>query len=434
MTRLLLLKYSWLAKFLTLLSRLLGRGSGTSLPGMYLELYFKWLIAPLNNDFEEKIYLSGTNGKTTTRALLVSMYESQGIKVCTNRGGANIFRGIASSLLQNLDLFGRSKAKVLIMEVEEATLPILSRYIQADKLVLTNVFRDQLDAYGEVDKTVSFFRETLQISKPQIYLNEDDRKLQECLEDYPKEKIIGFGMEIEENLKPDFEQSDYNPQSFAEVFVGQKYRLEEMTQLIDIRKGEEKIGQIKTNLPGVFNLYNILAAVSAAYPRFGDKILDSVNNFEAVFGRGEQIDIYGKNISLMLVKNPAGFNQVLSYLHQIYKEKSFHLLVLINDRIADGKDVSWLWDVNLEEFIAKQNLDQVNTGGTRGLDMLLRFEYAEAEVKLSDNKETHEHILEAIKNSPSQKIVILCTYTALLDLRKKISEVVELKSINQKGF
>ncbi len=434
MTRLLLLKYSWLAKILTLVSKSLGKGSGTSLPGMYLELHFKWLIAPLNRDFEEKIYLSGTNGKTTTRALLVSMYESQGIKVCTNRGGANIFRGIASSLLQNLDFLGRSRAKVLIMEVEEATLPTLSKYIQADKLILTNVFRDQLDAYGEVDKTVSFFKKTLEISNPHVYLNQDDRKLQECLVDYPEDKITGFGLSIEEKLKPNFEQSDYEKQSFTEEYVGDNYSLKELTQFINIQNDGQEIGQISTKLPGVFNLYNILAAVSAAYPRFGDKILDSVNNFEAVFGRGEQVEIYDKKVSLMLVKNPAGFNQVLSYLQQIYKNKRFHLIVLINDRIADGKDVSWLWDVNLEEFIANQKLDQTNTGGTRGLDMLLRLEYAEAEVTLSNYLETYEDILDTIKNSPSHETVILCTYTALLDLRKKIGEVVELKSINHKGF
>jgi UDP-N-acetylmuramyl tripeptide synthase len=156
-----LLFLSFFAKFLAFFSCLTKRGSGTALPGYIVETKFINILAKFQHEYEEIIFISGTNGKTTTRAVLVEMYENSGFRVCTNRGGANIIRGIASSILLDLDIKAKPKSQILILEVEEASLPILTLYLQPKILILTNLFRDQLDAYAEIDKTLSYFEETL---------------------------------------------------------------------------------------------------------------------------------------------------------------------------------------------------------------------------------------------------------------------------------
>lgn len=439
MTRLKIILILILARFLAISSRMFGRGSGTALPGLIVEKYFIDILKPITENFEEIILISGTNGKTTTRAILVDIFEKSGYKVCTNRGGANILRGISSGLLLDLNILGKSKSSIAILEVEEASLPILVKYLQVSTLVLTNVFRDQLDAYGEVDKTLSYFRNSLEIISKQnnfsefrLLVNSDDHKLLSCLDGY-KGKLYGFGLDLNIDEKPKFEESE-----LANIVFTKKF---EATNIINnsfelntknFKINPEKKIIINSNLPGIFNIYNVLAAFLVGYDNFGDAATEAIKEFQPVFGRGEKIAVGSSIYEILLIKNPAGFNQVLNYIKTQNKEKKVNLAILINDNIADGKDVSWLWDSDLELFIKNQEINSLFTGGTRGLDMLLRLQYAGGRVSANDYINSNDVLLDRVIET-KDNFYILASYTAMLDFRKSIGQRVKLKEISESG-
>jgi len=428
-----------LANLLASLSKFLGKGSGTALPGLIVEKYFIDILGPITKNFQEIILISGTNGKTTTRAILVDIYEKNNYKVCTNRGGANILRGVASSLLLDLNILGNSRSSVAILEVEEASLPILVKYVQADSLVLTNVFRDQLDAYGEVDKTLSFFKESLKIISKQhnfldfkLLVNSDDQKLLSCVENY-KGKLYGFGLDLKTDEKPKFEEFSKTELTFTKNFVATNITnnsFELKTKNFKVQPNKKIL--IETNLPGTFNIYNILAAFLIGYDNFGDTAIEAIKDFQPVFGRGEKINLGSNIVEILLIKNPAGFNQVLDYIKKENTNNAINLVILINDNIADGRDVSWLWDSDLENFINSQKINEIYTGGTRGLDMLLRLEYAGSELNSENYFESLDRLLVNLIDS-KKDYYILASYTAMLSFRKVIGQRVKLKEISESG-
>lgn len=189
---------------------------------------------------------------------------------------------------------------------------------------------------------------------------------------------------------------------------------------------------IKTQLPGTYNIYNILAAYLATKSTFKDKISSLISSFKPAFGRGEKIRLGNQLIHLFLIKNPAGMDQVLNLVRDNFKENFVNLAICINDNIADGKDISWLWDANIEGFIKSQNIGEIYTSGTRSLDMLLRLEYSGLEVKNSQNKETFSKLLDQIQDS-KKEFLVLCNYTALLEFRKLLATKTNLKDINEVG-
>jgi len=708
----------WIAKVIFGLSKITKSGSGTSLPGFLVEKYFPWILTNLSQDFVQIILITGTNGKTTTRAILVHIFEENGEIVCTNRGGANIMRGIAASLLLNKNWKAQSKAKIAILEIEEATLPILTRFVLPNFLILTNIFRDQLDAYGEIDQTLSYFNnsigqiiknsqkisdfrknldqnlklsenqglsegeiskipkqekiksdnsqnyidrnsfenkvkidqnnsklvknlqklikiipffnskkstpnfnsqknqkdneiktkisdledpdlknlensssgfkkkqfqgffgrqfpkeniyeddfdnskenfeesfnnsdpekklilknsvaleslllnkknnstfdlsENLKISKnnqnlthnslilakssndnlniekqknlsknpvkiinsvvnlsniekitkitlndkqkksekkilknlflPQIIVNKDDVKLLTCLQNCTL-PIIGFELATDAGNLPKFEEVEKIFKPVFETIITAKSLVARgglshfelnFDQKNEIKNETVKKITIETQLPGFFNLYNILAIIPVVYPIFGNKIVDSIASFGPVFGRGEIIKIKNNQIKIFLVKNPAGFEQVLELIHaenlenknnstKIKSQNETNLAFLINDKIADGRDLSWLWDVDFENFLTNTKVDQILTGGIRGPDMLLRLEMSNWLVKIEDNKNNSEELIETILNS--QKDWIICaTYTAMLEIRTKLGKHTKLKEIDSSGY
>jgi lipid II isoglutaminyl synthase (glutamine-hydrolysing) len=437
-SRLLLILLSYFAKTIAIVSRLLGRGSGTSLPGLVVELYCPWVLGQLNRNFDQIIMISGTNGKTTTRALLVHIYESNGLQVCTNRGGANIMRGLASSLLLNLDWLGKPVAKTAILEVEEATLPRLTKYLKPGQLLLTNIFRDQLDAYGEIDQTLRYFQTTLKQSKPKLFVNLDDSKLVSAVRDY-SDQIYGFQLHIPNDQKPKFESDQPVDFEAKQTFTGSQInftgQLTKFSLTLKSEPDSEELSspgfQIQTSLPGVFNVYNVLAAFALSYEQFGQQSVAAISNFQPVFGRGEKVTLGQKEISIMLVKNPAGFDQVLDYLNQIHSTEPINLAILINDKIADGKDVSWLWDVNLEKFVNRQQVKKIYTGGSRGVDILLRLQIAGSTVELEDNLPMPN--LPTLLIDLTGPTYILATYTAMREIRDILAAKSDLAKMHAKG-
>jgi UDP-N-acetylmuramyl tripeptide synthase len=454
----------WLGHLIAFSSRLAKKGRGTSLPGLLIETKFPWLLEPLTADFEEVICISGTNGKTTTRAVLVHMYQEQKVPVCTNLGGANLIRGLASSLLLNRDWLGRPVAKTAILEVEEASLPKFAEYVAMDRLVLTNVFRDQLDAYGEIDKTYQYFVQALDVlgirkkglksnklgdgklktklflpglTKPEskklkLVINLDDGYLTSLLGEFEVDSV-GYKLDINKSKKPKYEKQPAKDIEVGETFVASNISASTSpAQFTIIPELTNQEVAVRVNLPGVFNVYNVLAAYTVAQERFGLYVADSLDTFEPVFGRGEEIRLGDTKISLYLVKNPTGFDQVIEYLQEKIGKKETNMAICINDNIADGRDVSWLFDIDLEKSMSKMKLKTVWTGGTRGVDMLVRLQYGGVETSTNNYYSDTEELLEIIEKTGGE-IPVLCTYTAMLELRKILQTKVSLPEISNKG-
>jgi lipid II isoglutaminyl synthase (glutamine-hydrolysing) len=432
--RLYLIIFSLFAKITTFTIKLLGKGSGTALPGYVVERYFPNLLGPLLKHYTNIIAITGTNGKTTTRSLLVHIFRENGIEVVSNIGGANIIRGIASSLLQNLDFFGNVKHKTAILEVEEASLPVLTRFCKLDTLILTNIFRDQLDAYGEIDTTLGFFTTAINQGQPKtIVVNTDDHKLLNSIPRYYQDRIVGFGITDTTVQTPQFEENSQTISIFPKTFFhAHTIATLENSSNISIETSSKNL-EATIKLPGVFNIYNALAAICITFPIFGTSSLAALKSFEPAFGRGEIITIGKTKINLLLIKNPVGFDQVLQHIHSVNKNKTISLAMLINDNTADGRDVSWLWDCDIETFIKNQAISTIKTSGSRGLDMLLRLKYAG--LKNPQKSMFTESIPQLTKEivESEKHIYVLCTYTALLDLRENIGKYTQLKGISELG-
>ncbi len=410
--------------------RLLKKGSGTSLPGWLVETYFPWILHELDSRYSEVIYISGTNGKTTTRSVLVSYFKTKGVTICTNRGGANIMRGLAATLLLDQKLLNtKPKSKVLILEVEEATLPKITVCIQPTTLILTNIFRDQLDAYGEIDNTLDFFRSTLALCDPnktQLVINADDYKLHSCATDFAG-KIIGFSVD---EPNSNYEQDEKSVcLRFDRVFTA---TICDNCLSVDF----DTTTKLAMNLPGRYNVYNLLAAAVVGSQRFGlDGIEKVFNEIQPAFGRGEKIQLGDSHIELLLIKNPAGFNEVIDYI-KTQSEKldnDFGIVFIVNDNIADGRDVSWLWDVDIEKLKSSQHLQKTYTSGGRGLDMLLRLEYAGFDVRPKNYISEFSRVIHKIDCSNKKHWFVLSTYTGLLAFRKELGKSVKLVDISSDG-
>ncbi len=463
----LVLVYSYFVRVLTNVLRFLKVGNGTTWSGLIFEKYCPSAISLLANKGSKIILISGTNGKTTTRSMLVKIYEDQGIKVCTNRGGANIFRGVAAALLSNLTLAGQPNAQNIILEVEEATMPILTRFITPNKIILTNIFRDQMDAYGEINTTLEYFSRALNNLKNtnfDLIINKDDSKLLSILnKKRPNINLVGYGINDKNVILPDYELSEnIFDIGFQKSFVANNINSKSLEVNFDIKKnisesvnlyvkedfkdlnsnikGEIESAQtfaVKTSLLGVYNIYNILAAFATSYDDFGTRIIDSLESVPPVFGRGEKVMLpNGSQIIMLLVKNPAGMNQVFDLIKTNFESRDIGLNFLINDNIADGRDVSWLWDCNFEDLVP--NLDKsavVKTSGTRGLDMLLRLETAGADVSLQNNFDKIARLVKNLieKENPQKIELVLATYTAMLEFRSELGKFVELGGISEKG-
>jgi lipid II isoglutaminyl synthase (glutamine-hydrolysing) len=436
----LILIYSYLSKILVFVLKTFRLGNGTTITGLIFEKYYPQVTARLCRGVDKIILVTGTNGKTTTRSLLVKVFEDNGVSICTNLGGANIMRGIVSTMLANWNWKGQPKIKTMILEVEEATMPILTKYINPAQIVITNIFRDQLDAYAEIDQTLSYFQKSIEQTTSDIIINSDDQKLLQILKGITR-NITGFGIE-DKNIKMlDFEKSSCQVRiNFDQQIIASHISHKNLTAHIETNWLEQKKlknnFEIQTSLLGTYNIYNVLASLACTFPIFEHNAVDSIIKAQPVFGRGEKINYRNKEIWLFLVKNPAGMNQVCDLIGTNFKDEKVKISMLINDKIADGKDVSWLWDCDIEEFVKINKGFEYCTSGSRGLDMLLRLEHAGAKVELKNNFDNIEAMLDKNIynfNVDKEKHIILATYTAMLKFRKLIGERVKISNISDEG-
>jgi lipid II isoglutaminyl synthase (glutamine-hydrolysing) len=395
------------------------------------------------------VLVSGTNGKTTTTRLIAAILRAAGHKVVHNRAGANLMSGVTTALLDGGGDIG-------LFEIDEAHLPMAVAELRPRLVLCLNLFRDQLDRYGELNTLAAKWAAALaQLDSAATALLNADDPLVASLGDGLRCKVAYFGLDSTEQAVAGMQHaadSLYCPRcgtllEFTVVYYGHlghyhcpsckfarpapdiaatevKMASEGATRLTVsglVRQPATKGHAMETALPGLYNVYNVLAA-SAAADLLGvpaDVVSGEVQAFAGAFGRTELIDVNGKRLRLMLAKNPVGYNEVIRTL--LLDPQPLHVYLALNDRIADGEDVSWIWDVDFEQLTGR--CQQVLVGGTRAEDLAVRLKYAGFPTEsLSLAADHAEAIRLLIDGTPAGGIAYAVpTYTAMLDLRKALA-------------
>lgn len=439
------------------LSRKLGRGGGGALPGVIADKLDKGLAHKLVSRIPHGVIIvTGTNGKTTTTRMIASILEARGETVLTNRSGSNLRRGVLSSLIAGADRRGRMKATVALFEVDEASLRRIAPELAPRHIVVLNLFRDQLDRYGELDTTAALIGQGIAATKARVYLNADD-PLVASLAKYAAlpELVHYFGIEglpATSTTHAMATDSDRCPVcgsrlTFSRTFyghighyacpTGDYGRPQPGVVVTGVTRADVsgtdfavaiagKRHRATLPLPGTYNLYNALAAIALAsgLGAPADTVLPVIARTTAAFGRVERVELRGRTLYLLLIKNPAGFTQVLETF--LLGQASPHVLMLINDEHADGRDVSWLWDVPLETLAPLEPV--VTVGGTRATDMMLRLKYAGITAHGSSNLDA---VLERFIHglAEGETGYVLPTYTAMLAVRRKLAAEGNLEAL-----
>ncbi len=419
---------SKIAKAVSKISRFFGLGAGVTWAGEIGLILNPNTISSLIPEVKKGvIVIAGTNGKTTTSAMIEHVLTNQGFKVIHNKTGANLENGIVGTLLLNTDFKGKLSADYAIFELDEATFAHIIPKLKPSHIILLNLFRDQLDRYGEVDSIASKWLEGLKNigSKTMLVANADDPLISSIGEAF-KENSKYFGLDDKRlTLKkhPHAVDSIYcfkcgNKLSYTSIYLshyGDWY-----CKKCGRKRPKLDLSKVDSPMPGVYNIYNSLAAVLAGKTIHIDEkaINSSLSSFKPAFGRQEEFLTGNKKIKLFLSKNPAGFNESIRTVIQLNNYST--IIFALNDRIADGTDVSWIWDVDFEDITKKSH---IICTGDRVYDMALRIKYAEVDQeKIQAIEETEIALskgLESIKEG--ETLYIFSTYTAMLEIRKVLT-------------
>ena len=455
----------WAGKATGALSRFSRRGGGTTLPGDVARVIDRDILRKLSQDLKfGSIVITGTNGKTTTSRLISWLLEGAGHRVVSNRSGANLIFGVTAAALESASGAGRLNADWGVFEIDEASLPKAIDEIQPKAALVLNLFRDQLDRYGELESIAKKIEAAL-ANLPAgsvALLNADDPRVAEIGSNL-SHPPLWFGLDdtsVAEHELPHAADARTCPRCgasliFDAVYVGHDgvYRcpngdFQRPTPGIAARKiklnGFDSIamtvhstapnhpGQptgstqpvkpvdqpIALPLGGLYNAYNVLAAYTAGIT-LGldpDYIARRLQNFRAAFGRQERMEFRGRHLNLVLSKNPAGFNETLRTAVDLARGNNF--IIALNDRKADGTDVSWIWDVDFERLKGKARA--VIPAGNRAHDLAVRFKYAgvNATGPQTDPGKALDALVKAMPEGETAHL--LCTYTAMLDLRAEL--------------
>ncbi len=434
-----------LAKAVGSLSRASGRGGGTTLPGRMLVRMAPDAIERLAAHLEHgSIVVSSTNGKTTTAGMIAGILQAAGRHPVHNRAGSNMHWGVATALLEQTGDEG-------LFELDEAWLPRVAPMLRPRLLVLGNLFRDQLDRYGELERLADEWAELVASMEGscEFALNADDPLIADLGRDRELRRRPGvtyFGIEDSSQALPELQHAHDAkhcrrcgaPYSYERAFVGhlghyicpnchadrpvpdiaateiELHGISGSSVRITTPEGDLRL---KLPLPGLYNVYNALAAVAAGL-RSGvslDQVRQGLESMRAVFGRVETIEVSGKPVSILLIKNPAGANEVLRTLTLESTDGGIDLWLALNDRIADGRDVSWIWDADFE--LLSGAVRRVICAGTRAPEMALRLKYAGWPEDAIEVLEPIEGSLDAAVAAAPERLFALPTYTALLELR-----------------
>jgi lipid II isoglutaminyl synthase (glutamine-hydrolysing) len=409
-------------KTFSFFSKHLNLGHGSTWPGhIALKLNPHFIIQILKNSKTRIILVTGTNGKTTTAKLLQTILENNGKKVVLNSSGANLLNGVASSLILKSDFKGKLTEDFVIFEVDENTLPQIVRIIEPDFIIALNLFRDQLDRYGEIDTIARKWKEAYaKLPSTQLILNADDPQIAYLGENL--RHVHYFGLDLQGSDK-----SEHAADSILCPRCGKRLNFTShyFSHLGDwscqscglVRPKSEADKDIFLPLEGTYAIYDIQAAalLSKLIGLTKNQINQGLKNFQPAFGRQEIIKIDGKNVQFFLSKNPTSFNESLRAIAQ---KNAKNLLIVLNDRIPDGTDVSWIWDIDFETLI-KSNMN-LYLAGDRVYDLALRIKYAGITIS---EKNIFENLNDAIgkginETKRNQTFYILPTYSAMLEARK----------------
>lgn len=418
-----------LGKILSNFSTLFNLGHGSTWPGhIALTVNKHFISQQLENANLKIIIVAGTNGKTTTSKLIKHILEHSGKKVIHNESGANLLNGIASSLVLNANVAGNVNAEYAIFEADENTLPLLLKEITPGYILLLNLFRDQLDRYGEVNSIAKNWNHAIENlpQKTTLILNADDPEIAYIGENKKLHSLyFGLNRDGKENLLEHAADSIHCPHCSSALnyeFVTLSHLGKWRCDSCGLKRKQLDISNFQDYpLYGTYNKYNTLAAVLLA-KTLGISMMTitkSCKTFTPVFGRQETLTYNNKTVQIFLSKNPTGFNESLRTILTLDPK---HILLILNDNIADGRDVSWIWDVDIE-MISRIGAS-ITVSGSRAYDMGLRIKYSSESKnkKFKIIKDIEEAIHESIKNiNNSDKLYILPTYTAMLEVRKIIT-------------
>lgn len=437
----LIIKVAKLSRFLLKITN----HKATSLPGKIAYNLDKDILKTLSEN-TKFIFVTGTNGKTMTTHFISNILRNHYDHVFTNDSGSNMIQGIITSLLDN----DKNENTVAVLEVDEANLVRVSKFLKPDYVVLTNIFRDQMDRFGEIYNVYKKILSGLEdVENVKIIANGDLPIF--SYDSLKKYKPIYYGIREDDKISNSYNlDAEFNSDGILCPKCNSilKYKLVSYSSLGDFScptcdfhspKLDYRINKIinmeanfskflvndkeyETQIGGFYNIYNALSAISLAneleIPY--EKTYNGLKLQEHVFGRQEVIDIEGKEVVINLVKNPTGLNQIINLM--LLEDKPISLYCILNDNYADGKDVSWIYDSYYEK-LKRLDIKSIKVSGIRKTDMKRRLEIADIFDGNIEEFNYEDEILEKIKNEKTEKVYILSTYTAMLRLR----EVLKLK-------
>lgn len=447
-------------KLLIFLSKLVGT-KGSSIPGKVALILYPNLLARLSSQIEgKKIAVCGTNGKTTTNNLINLVFQNSGRKVVCNKLGANMMNGIVTAFIDSSDLFGNINANLATIEVDEFWAPKVFKDLNPDVIVINNLFRDQLDRYGEIDIIVKVLQKAIaEYSNAQLILNADDPLVAYIGENSTQKKLgncIYFSVLPEnksttqsENLNNEFldgkfckncgQQLNYEYRNYGQLgkyfcecgfknpsanYIAQNLNTNETLSFEILNTQSQKIEKIHLNTFGIYNIYNILSAYAVVNSiKAIDESLNFQRNLESYkpqIGRMERFIYNNHEIILNLSKNPTGFNQALEVLKSDIDSKN--LVLIINDNTQDGRDISWLWDVNFEKIL-DAGIQKITISGLRAWDAAVRIKYSGYDTNKIEVIENLEKIVKKAVSEINSKTYFLVNYTALFETQKILSNL-----------
>ncbi|VTR80119.1 UDP-N-acetylmuramoylalanyl-D-glutamate-2, 6-diaminopimelate ligase [Streptococcus canis] len=425
-------------------------GRGSTYPGHLALSFDKDILDTLSQNYDI-VVVTGTNGKTLTTALTVGILKEAFGEVLTNPSGANMITGITSAFLSAKK--GRSGKQIAVLEIDEASLPRITTYLKPSLFVYTNIFRDQMDRYGEIYTTYQMIVDGASKAPEATILANGDSPIFSSKDLVNPVKYYGFNTtkhapqlahyNTEGGLCPKCEHIlYYRLNTYANLgdFVCLNcnfqrptldYQLTELTTITNNSSEFVIDGQdYKINVGGLYNIYNALAAVAVA-EFFGvkpEQIKAGFNKSKAVFGRQETFMLGDKSCTLVLIKNPVGASQALEMIQ--LAAYPFSLSVLLNANYADGIDTSWIWDANFE-LITQMPITEINAGGVRHSEIARRLRVTGFDETKLSQAEKLEEIMQAIEKQEAEHAYILATYTAMLEFRSLLADrhVVEKEMI-----
>ena len=437
-----------LCRLLRGFSRLVHRG-GTAMPGQWALRVCPNLLSILARGVKT-VAITGTNGKTTTARMIEEGFARQGKNYFANRSGANLLSGITTEFVMNSTLFGKCKKEYAVIECDEAAAVKVFPQLKPQVVIVLNLFRDQLDRYGEVTHTLSNIRTALSsLPEPITLCLNADCSLTASLADDLNHKARFFG--IDKGAVPSGKKSELSDASHC-IRCKTEYEYDYITfghlggfrcpkcgyrraeadyavtdaaqQRADgssiVIRADGKRYLAEVNLPALYNIYNAIAAI-AAMTEMGittEAAISAVASFKCGFGRMENFALGKGGAKVMLAKNPAGFNQLLSFLQNI--PDKFVLVLCLNDRGADGTDISWIWDANFEELCnLAGTLEKVIVSGDRAADMAVRVKYAGVDPRFVTMEHDYERLVKELETE-ERPIYMIPTYTAMLELRETL--------------